>query len=69
MKYIIDRIEDNIVTLENIYTKKTINISIDNLPKNIKEGSILLKRKKYILLPNEKRKKDIRKKFNHLKKQ
>ena len=39
MKYAIDRIEDNIATLENIDNNEIINIDINNLPKNIKEGT------------------------------
>ena len=41
MKYIIDRIEDNIAILEQQYTKEFINISTNILPNGIKEGMIL----------------------------
>ena len=69
MKYAVDKIEDNIVTLENIKTKEIIKEDISNLPKNIKEGIILIKRKKYLIdkTTTNKRKIKIRKKFNKLK--
>ena len=38
MRFAIDRINDNIVTLENIETKEMINVDKSLLPKNIKEG-------------------------------
>jgi len=42
MKYAIDRIEnEKIVVLENLETREITNISIDNLPVEVKEGSIL----------------------------
>ena len=62
MKYAIDRIEENIAILEDINTKE--------LPKEIKEGNILLfKDNKYIIDEDEeeKRRKIILEKFNKLK--
>ncbi len=41
MKYSIDRIENNIVVLECIYTKEIIYVDKKNLPDNIKETDIL----------------------------
>ena len=41
MIYIVDRIEDNIAILENKETKETIDISLDILPNNLKEGNVL----------------------------
>lgn len=41
MIYIVDRIEDNIAILENKETKEIIDISLDILPTNLKEGNIL----------------------------
>ena len=40
MKFTVEAIEDGIAILENIYGEK-IEISVDNLPDGIKEGSIL----------------------------
>jgi len=63
MKYAIDRIEDNI--------KEKKEISIDNLPKNITEGSIILfKDNQYVKDINEEatRRENIMNKFNRLKK-
>ena len=49
-EYTIDRIEDNIVVLEDRDTKEMIDMKKEELPKNIKEGSILIKKDgKYIL--------------------
>jgi len=66
MKYIVDRIEDNIVVLEN--KNKIIKVDKILLPKNIKEGSIITKGKINTKLEIKRRKK-IRTKFNKLKKQ
>jgi hypothetical protein len=43
MKYAVDRIEEDIVVLENIKTGEILEVSISNLPKGIHEGSILVK--------------------------
>lgn len=43
MKYAVDRIEEDIVILENIKTGEILEVSIANLPKGIHEGSILVK--------------------------
>ena len=66
MKYIVDRIEENIVVLEN--KNKIIKLDKILLPKNIKEGSIITKGKINTKLEIKRRKK-IRTKFNKLKKQ
>ncbi len=71
MKYAIDKIENNIAVLENIKTKEKIEINIKDLPKGIKEGSILsLENNLYKLdkSAEEKRRKLITEKFNNLKK-
>lgn len=47
MKYIIDRIENNIVICENQETKKMENFKIEQFPKEIKDGDI-------VILENEK---------------
>ena len=40
--FTVDRFENNFVVLENRKTGKMINIAIDKLPNNSKEGDILL---------------------------
>ena len=42
MKYIIDRIEGNIVVCENQETKKMENFKIEQFPKVIKDGDIVV---------------------------
>lgn len=44
MKYAVDRIENDIVVLENITSGDIINENIKKLPKDIKEGTILIKK-------------------------
>ena len=71
MKYSIDKIENNIALLENIGNNELTEISIDLLPKEIKEGTILIKQDdKYIIddKEKEKRKNDIINRFQRLKK-
>lgn len=71
MKYIIDRIEDNIAILENQETKEMIDININELPANIKEGNVLIyENKKYYIDVNleQERKKNILEKFQKLRK-
>ena len=41
MKYAIDKIEENIVTLESLDTKEKKDVLLEVLPSNIKEGTIL----------------------------
>lgn len=41
MKFAVDRIEDNIVVLENIETNELMSVDITLLPSSIHEGSIL----------------------------
>lgn len=43
MKYCIDKIEDNIVLLENINTGEKLEINISELSFNVKEGMIIQK--------------------------
>lgn len=69
MKYIIDRIEDNIAVLEQQDTKEFINISTKHLPHGIKEGMILsLINNIYTIdiKATEKREKEILEKFKRL---
>ena len=41
MKYAVDKIEENIVTLESLDTKEKKEVLLRVLPPNIKEGTIL----------------------------
>lgn len=43
MKYAVDRIIEDIVVLENIKTGEILEVNVKNLPKDIHEGSILVK--------------------------
>ena len=53
MKYIIDRIENGFAVCET-EEMKIVNISLDILPEEVKEGSVLLfEEGKYVLLAEE----------------
>ena len=69
MRFAIDRINDNIVTLENIETKEIINVERSLLPKNIKEGNILIKKEIYQIdyLFEKERRNKLRSKLDSLK--
>ena len=70
MKYVIDRIEDNIVVCENLETKEMIELDKSLLPEKIKDGNILIfENNEYKLDLNEEelRRQRIREKFNRLK--
>lgn len=41
MKFAIDRIEGNIAVCQNIENKEIVEIDVCNLPKEIKEGSVV----------------------------
>ena len=68
--YTIDRIEQNIVILENRETSEMIEINIKELPNNIQEGDILnIVNNKYVLYKKTKMiKESIKERFNKLKK-
>lgn len=71
MKYAIDKIENNIVLLESLEDKTKKEVSIDILPKDIKEGTILTydnNEYKIDLDTETKRKESIKNKFAMLKK-
>lgn len=71
MKYAVDRIEENIVVLEKLDDKTMIELKKEELPKEIKDGTILVfKDNKYELdLEEEKNKRQsILERFNRLKK-
>ena len=69
MKYIVDRIEDDIVILEKYPTKEIIKIDKNILSSNIHEGSIIMYDgdKYYMDLDDEiKRRKELLEKFMRL---
>ena len=71
MKYVVDRIEEDIVVLENLETREITNIKITELDFKVREGNILsYEDNKYSLdLNTEKlRKEKLRNRFNKLKK-
>ena len=70
MKYAVDRFEENLVVLENLVTGEIVNENIKKLPKNIKEGSVVIKEnEKYVLDLDEenKRREDFRNRLERLK--
>ena len=71
MKYAVDKIEENIVTLESLDTKEKKEVLLEVLPFNIKEGTILtyensVYKKDEVL--EQQRRTSIQDKFNRLKK-
>ncbi len=70
MKYAVDRIEEDIVVLENIKTNELLEVNVKDLPKDIHEGSILVKEDdKFIIdLDTEKeRRESLRERLERLK--
>ena len=58
-EYVVDRIENEFAVCENRKTGEMINIKLQELPKNIKEGNyLILKEGKYFL--SEKEEQDIK---------
>lgn len=71
MKYAIDKIENNIVLLESLEDKIKIEVPLNELPKDIKEGSIIIFTNNEYKLDTETesaRKETIKNKFAMLKK-
>lgn len=69
MKYALDRIEEDIAILENIETGERRKISIQHLPPNIHEGTILKEKNNTYTIDiqeEEKRRKLIEEKFKKL---
>ena len=67
--YAVDEIIDDIAILENIETKEKEEVDIKKLPKEVREGSIIVKEHIY-KLDNEyekKRREDLRNRLNKLK--
>lgn len=53
-EYVVDRIEEEYAVCENRKTGEMINIKIENLPNNIKEGNFLIfKEGKYLISEKE----------------
>lgn len=72
MKWIVDRIENNLVVLENSTTREIKEVELNLLPSSIHEGAILIKQEnKYILDEEEefKRRKEIEERFKRLRQQ
>lgn len=70
MKFSVDRIEENVVIIQNLTTKEIIEISKDILPNNIQDGSIITYEKnKYVIDNKYKKKREaiIREKMERLK--
>ena len=67
MKFSIDRIENEVVVVENIETKEIKEIHKNLLPSSIHEGTILVFVDNYYI-EEEKRLTRIKEKFNRLKK-
>ncbi|MBQ7104594.1 MAG: DUF3006 domain-containing protein [Bacilli bacterium] len=71
MKYVVDRIEDSVVVLENLNNKEKLELQKEILPSGIKDGSVVvLKDNKYVLDLEEeqRRRQSILERFNRLKK-
>ena len=71
MKYLVDRIEDSVVILENLNNKEKLELQKESLPKGIKDGSVVvLKDNKYVLdfEEEQRRRQSILERFNRLKK-
>lgn len=69
MRYVVDRVVDNIVVLENMSNRDIIEVSVTDVPENIKDGNILIKQDNKFILDKEtekERRKNIRDKFNKL---
>lgn len=42
MMYSVDKIENDVATIENLLTKELINVKLKDLPKNVKEKDMLI---------------------------
>ncbi len=72
MKWIVDRIENNLVVLENSTTREIKEVELNQLPSSIHEGAILIKCDCNYILDEEdelKRRKEIEERFKRLRKQ
>lgn len=68
MKYVIDRIENEIAILEELNTKEKIEVEVSKLPHEIKEGIVLKKEENFIIDTEEtlSREEDISERFKKL---
>ncbi|MBQ8193688.1 MAG: DUF3006 domain-containing protein [Bacilli bacterium] len=68
MKYVIDRIENEIAILEELNTKEKIEVEVSKLPNEIKEGIVLKKEENFIIDTEEtlSREEDISERFKKL---
>lgn len=69
MKYCVDRIEDNLVVLENLENESIIEIDKEKLQDDIHEGSIVIYKDNEYYIDNEeeqKRKESIKNRFSNL---
>lgn len=69
MKYVIDRIENDIAILEEINTKEIVELNIKELPNDIEEGKVLIKVDDNYLIDEEEkiiREKEISERFKNL---
>ena len=71
MKYVVDRIENEIVILESLETQLKKEVLLSELPEEIKEGNILVYENELYTIDLEeeqKRRKKIKNKFDMLRK-
>ena len=61
MKFVIDRIENNIAVLENIENNEIINVDINELPKKAKEKDVIFYYGNEYILDNFEKEERIRK--------
>lgn len=69
MRYVVDRVVDDIVVLENMSNRDVIEVSATDVPENIKDGNVLIKQDNKFILDKEaekERRKNMRDKFNKL---
>ena len=69
MKYVVDRIIEEIAVLENIENKEQKEVSLSNLPQNIQEGNVVIEETFYRLdrKEEEERRKRIQEKMDRVK--
>lgn len=61
MKFVIDRVENNIAVLENIENNEIINVDINELPKKAKEKDVIFYNGNEYILDNFEKEERIRK--------
>lgn len=71
MRFVVDRIEEEIVILESLETKDIIEAEKDALPKEVHEGSVLVYENEEFKMDEEtenKRREDLMRRLERLKK-